>query len=538
MAEKNMSPRQRMIGMMYLVLTAMLALNIQREVLDAFVVLNEGNEISKEATESRTEALYADFKFAHNLDPDKVGSYWEKAQVIKTESDEIVNWVDSLKTELVSISEGIDWAVADTIGLADVSAIDKYDDATRILIGSKEDGSTGMARELKTKLEGFERTVEMQFEDLPSAPPQATFDFSDHVDEDGAMNWEMHTFFESPLAAVTAILTKLQHDTRNLEFSAAGALLAMVDVEDIPIDTVLARAIPRSDYVLLGQEYSSEISLMAYSTTSAPEVILGDFNPETGQFEGETTQLDVTDGIGSFFFKPTREGIHSYEGAVKVRDKQGNERLFPFESEYLVARPSATVSATKMNVMYIGPKNPLSISVPGIPDDKVKVTITGGNKVKRTGKGEYVADLVVSTPREIEVVVSAEMDTGTREMGRMKFRVKSLPEPSITFRGEKHLVQASPFEIVNSSIRPQYANDFLFDLPLTLVSYTVVHQKRNNGSSFPRGGKKGRLSEEKDIRLMVEAAKLNETLWIEDVKVKDVNGKIWSCNSVKIKISR
>jgi len=118
MAEKNMSPRQRMIGMMYLVLTAMLALNVQREVLDAFVVLNEGNEISKEATESRASAMYADFKFAHNLDPQKVDSYWKKAQTIKKESDEIVNWVDSLKSELVSITEGIDLAVADTISLS------------------------------------------------------------------------------------------------------------------------------------------------------------------------------------------------------------------------------------------------------------------------------------------------------------------------------------------------------------------------------------------------------------------------------------
>lgn len=537
MAEKNLSPRQRMIGMMYLVLTAMLALNVQREILDAFVVLNEGNEISKEATESRADALYAEFKFAHNLDPDKVSTYWDRAQLIRSEADEIVHWVDSLKTELVAITEGIDLALADTLALADVEALDRYDDATRILIGQKEDGSLGKAHELRTKLEEFEQTVDGYFADLPGAAPKATFDFSDHTDEDGTTNWELHTFFESPLAAVMAILTKLQHDARNLEFSAASSLLAMVDVEDIPIDTVLARAIPRTDYVILGQEYTSDISLLAYSTTSAPEVILGDFNPLTGEFEGETTPLDVTDGIGKFSHKPTREGIHTYEGAIKVKDKQGNEKLFPFESEYLVAKPSATVSATKMNVMYIGPKNPLSISVPGVPDDKVKVHITGGNSVKKTGKGEYEAALVTSTPREIEVVVSAEMDTGTREMGRMNFRVKSLPEPSVRFRGEKNKVKGSKMEILKSSIRPEYDPDFLFQMPLELVSYKVVLLKRS-GESFERIGKNPRLELDPQVGPFVDGAKTTDDMWIEEVRVRDVNGKVWHCNTIRVDITR
>ena len=537
MAEKNISPRQRMIGMMYLVLTAMLALNVQREVLDAFVVLNEGNEISKDATESRASSMYADFKFAHNLDPQKVDSYWNKAQSIKKESDDIVCWIDSLKSELVSITEGIDLAVADTISLSSVKSMDRYDDATRIMIGHKEDGSSGKAHALKLKLEGFERSVQNHFDELPGASPQTMFDFSDHVKEDGVMNWEMHTFFESPLAAVMAILTKLQNDTRNLEFSAGSSLLAMVDGEDIPIDTVLAKAIPRSDYVILGQEYVSDIALMAYSTTSAPEVILGDFDEATGTFSGPTTPLDVIDGVGQYSIKPTSEGVHSYAGAVKVFDKQGNAQLFPFKSEFLVAKPTATVSATKMNVMYIGPKNPLSISVPGIPDDKVKVRISGGNRVERTGKGQYEASLKTSTPREIDVIVSAELESGMKEMGRMKFRVKSLPEPSITFRGEKHQVSASAFELARSSIKPQYADDFLFQMPLTLVSYKVVIKKKD-GNVFDRIGSNPRLEKDPKVGPFVSAAKIGEDMWIEDVKVRDVTGKVWHCNPIRIEVSR
>ncbi|NNE55866.1 MAG: hypothetical protein HKN32_07595, partial [Flavobacteriales bacterium] len=402
---------------------------------------------------------------------------------------------------------------------------DRYDESTRILIGQSEDGSGGEARVLREKIEAYARNVQAECEKMNINSPEMPFDFSDRFNEDlGWQSWEMYTFYDTPLAAVAAILSKLKNDVRSLEYNAVNGFFARIDGDDIPIDTVLAKVIPRSNFVVLGEQYEADIFLGAYSTTSQPQVYLG---------ESEES-LSVEDGMGKYSIRPTSEGEHSFQGRVTVLDKQGNPRDYEFASSYIVSKPLAVVSPTKMNVLYIGPDNPLAISVPGIADDQVSVRITGGNSIHKVAKGEFVAKLKNGTTREVEVVVSANLNDASREMGRMKFRVKSLPEPSFRFGKIKTAGQMTTIDIANTCGKAQYADDFLFDLPLSLVEYRIVAIK--DGMRADRMNR-GRCLEEEN-KSFLRALRPGTEFWIEDIKIKDINGRTWEGNPVKVKVKR
>ena len=388
MASKKESPRQKMIGMMYLVLTAMLALNVQREVLDAFVTLDEGSARSLQAYSASNDALFGQLKFANNVDPDKAGSYFESAAQIRSESAALLGWIEALRKQLVQEEEGISPEEADTLQLRFTEKLDKYDASTRILIGPKDDASEGAARELRERLEAFMAQTNATLDGSAVAPVESPFDFSDRELDGEFEDWETFTFYDTPLAACVAMLHKTAADVRAVEYAALNGLLAQISVDDIPVDTVLARVIPTSNYVTLGEAYQADIFLGAYSTTSEPQVLIGEVD-ERGYLIGEGTPLEVADGIGRFEVKPGREGVHSYAGEVRITDKQGQVRRYPFRQRIPGGQAHGSgVAHGHANVMYIGPDNPLDVSVPGIPDERLVVSITGGEQRVQSGRGQ------------------------------------------------------------------------------------------------------------------------------------------------------
>ena len=138
-----------MIGMMYLVLTALLALNISKDILDAFVIVNQSLAASSETTERKMNSLYSDFELARSIDPEKVQTYWDKSQQARGEARHIIEFIDSLKTDLIAKTEKVKFEVADTLSIGLINKKDDYDTPTNILIGERQDGEGGMANILK-----------------------------------------------------------------------------------------------------------------------------------------------------------------------------------------------------------------------------------------------------------------------------------------------------------------------------------------------------------------------------------------------------
>jgi gliding motility-associated protein GldM len=433
MAGGQISPRQKMIGMMYLVLTALLALNVSKEILEAFVTINAGLENTGTSFDQDLTALYARFDEKKSIDPLRVTPNWEKAQEAKKISKELNTYIDLLKKQLVRETEGFVNHEEDTMRLTYVESKDNYDTPTDILIGDSEDGSAGESRVLKTKLDEYEKDLLALLPDNTAKQLHLNIDTEDPQDGGETRTWEMRNFYHTPLAASVTILSKIEDDVKSAEAIVVEELLKATDSDIIPFDTVAARVIAPTSYVLLGEDYNAEIFLAAFNKTLIPQVYIGNYDPATGKMVGGYDSLPVHNGLGQYKLKTDKEGIMTYEGVINMKTPKGTFKQFPFSSQYIVARPSATVSATKMNVMYAGLDNPIKVSVPGVPNEKVHVSCSSGTLVPQ-GDGTYIVKN--PAPGNLTVNVSAETDSGSvRPMGTMDFRVKRLPKPYASVSG-------------------------------------------------------------------------------------------------------
>jgi gliding motility-associated protein GldM len=471
MAGKNETPRQKMISMMYLVLTAMLALNVTREVLDSFVVIDKGLEATNKNFAKRNDELYAQFDLAKNVDPNRVSSNWEKAQLVKKEAASLTAYIDKVKNELISKTEGIPEQVADTLQMEHIDSKDNTDVSTFIMIGNKEDGSNGKSRELKNKLEAYKKMLNDYILPVDRKKVEINLDTQDPPPNDENANWEVYNFSERPLVACITLLSKFKNDIKTAESNVVDYLLKQVDKGSLKFDTVAAKVIPQSNYVLLGEEYKADVFLAAFNKTRNPEIKIGNFDEKTKTFNGPSDALNVEHGLGKYNVKTTHEGMMSYAGSIKVVAPSGEELMFPFKSEYIVAKPALTVSADAMNVFYADLENPISVSVPGIPNERLSVSISNGT-ITPQGNGKFIVKVKNGIDSKVSVI--ANMENGEkRNMGISTFRVRRVPKPTVKFGGLKTDGALSKSEIENvSGVIADYEN-FIFNVPCKVLSCTI-----------------------------------------------------------------
>jgi len=471
MAGAKETPRQKMISMMYLVLTAILALNVAREVLDSFVVIDKGLQSTNKNFDKHNEDLYAQFDLAKSVDSNRVTPNWKKAQEIKIQAAALTDFIDKVRTTLIAKTEGIEETVADTIQLIHVDGKDNTDVPTHVMIGKNEDGSTGTSRELKDKLNAYHMQLSNYVLPVDRKKVEINIDTQDPPKNGENDNWETYNFSERPLAACLTILSKIQNDIKTAESNVVDYLLKQVDEGSLKFDTVAAKVIPVSNYVLLGEEYKADVFLAAFNKTRNPEMKIGKFNPLTNSFEGPADVLLVEHGLGKYNAKTTHEGIVSYGGSIKVVSPSGQEMMFPFKSEYIVARPALTVSADNMNVFYAGLENPVSVSVPGIPNERLSVSIRNGS-IRPLGNGKFNVSVMDGTESDISVI--ANMENGEkRNMGTVKFRVKRVPKPTAKFGGLIADGNLSKGEIESTLGLVAYYENFAFNAVCKVVSFNV-----------------------------------------------------------------
>jgi len=464
-----------MIGMMYLVLTALLALNISKDVLDAFVNVDESLAMTTTAMASKTGTLYSEFDLAKSIDPQKVESYWQRAQQAKAMAASMHHYLDSIKSVLVSSTEDIPMEQADTMQLRHVSKKDAYDMPTHIMMGDGE-GSKGAAATLKKRLVTYQEQMRMLLDPADRNALGTTIDVADRKMKDATTTWEANMFYHTPLAATMTILSKLQGDVATMEQEVVNRLFRSFNKKDFFFDTIAATVLPQSNYVLQGEKYTADIIVAAYSTTRSPGIRIGKLNADESQLQSVSATVPGVNGMGRYEVAASREGVFTYEGMVDLTDAEGRVKSYPFRSEYIVARPSLVVSATSMNQFYKGVENPVSISVPGIPAERIRATITGGNTLRKTGSQDYVADITPSSPATVNVNVSAVMDDGTtRNMGTMEFRVSRLPKPALTLNGKEGTIRMTPNELkAQLGLSSRYDPSFAFNGVCNIKRFNVI----------------------------------------------------------------
>ncbi|MCX6290239.1 MAG: gliding motility protein GldM [Bacteroidetes bacterium] len=451
MAQGKLTPRQKMINMMYLVLTALLALNITKEVINAFVTINDSIEISKGNIEKKNADTYAAFKQAMSVDASKYQAVNAKAQNIRKAADSLVMNIQTLKENLIRESDKVDKG-KNTPELKEMERKDDYDVPTTVMCGTEQDGKGKEATRLKAMMEQFKKTIVANQPDNPSTDYQKSLNIllntsdpdpkSEAYKSEGKRTWEMNNFYHNPVVATVALLTKYQSDVRNAESHITDDLLSSVDKNIIKLNQFTAKVIANSTVVTIGSDYQADVFLSATSSTMAPEVFIGATTDSAGSknCKGcDAKPLPVADGYGKYTDRPGSEGEKKWSGVIRVKKPDGSYEHYPFSESYQAQKPNSVVSADKMNVLYIGVDNPMSISVPGVSNDKVKVSIEGGGGSLKAntqaGGGHYIAS--VTTVGKSTIKVSAEIAGKPMPMGSFEYRVKRVPDPVATISNSK-----------------------------------------------------------------------------------------------------
>ncbi|NBG65248.1 type IX secretion system motor protein PorM/GldM [Acidiluteibacter ferrifornacis] len=536
MAGGKLPPRQKMIGMMYLVLTALLALNVSKEILDSFVIINDGLEKTVVNFKSKNSDLYADFEASYQENQKKVKPYYDNAQEIKVVADAASDYIDRIKVNIIALLEKMDTAAVigpdqfgnDTIlNLARISSKDNTDIGTSILIGS-EPGKpkTGdlSATALKGKLEDFKNVIASKV-DSSTAIYQSlmkTFDFSDKKESGGTnSSWESFNFYGVPAAASITLLSKMQTDIRNFESDAVKYLYSEVDAASFKFNKLEAAVISPSNYILLGDTFRAEIFLAAMDSTKNPKIVVGkDILPDGEGFKssGDSLNVKMVDGKG-YVKVPTRsEGEFTWKGAINFEAPGGKIIPRTFETTYMVAKPSTTISATKMNVFYMGVPNPVSISAPGVPAEAIRPSISGGGgSIKKGTGGEWI--VTVTKPGDVKITVNAEMNGRSKMMGSMDFRVKQIPTPKALISG-KSSGALSPRVLAAVSGIFLDMEGFVFDVNVDVLSYEFSYVVDGFTSTIKVNG--GNITE--DVKDKLRRVKRNTTVSFETIKVKMPDG--------------
>ena len=395
-----------MINLMYIVLTAMLALNVSSDVLNGFTQVQEGIKLTNENVEERNAAILHTLEAFAQQNPDKGKVWYDKALEVREQTARMYQIVDSLKYAIVVEADGSG---------ADVNNIVNRDnlDAAAITMLSP---ATERGAHLRADIDRYRTYIASLMTDTVKRNNITKMLSTEPVRRPGnigTQSWEESRFDNQPVVAAVTLLTKLQNDIKYAEGEALTTLLNNVDAGDVRVNELNAFVIPQSRFVMRGGKYEANIVLAAVDTTQRPAVYING------------TRLGNDRGL--YEISPSATGTFDYSGYLEVPHGDGTTTRHPFSSSYTVIEPTATVSATMMNVLYAGIDNPIGISVPGVANSSVSATMTNGTLTRR-GDSWVARPSAVGT--DAVVTVTADMDGRKMEVAKTKFRVRKLPDPT------------------------------------------------------------------------------------------------------------
>ncbi len=540
------TPRQKMIGMMYLVLTALLAMNVSKQILKGYVTVNESMEHSKKNLTTNNKLVMEAFQNTINGNP-AAKPYYDKAVEAEQRIKEVVKYIDGIKKIVFEETEKL--GGGDTMQLRFAPSLDNYDIPTHILIGSDAatpENKPNSALELKSKMDGLMNGLIAQLDGM-QADKKTKFlpeiynnlkkkltDMKPHdsgAEEDGIkMTWDVENFYHLPEAAVITNLNKMQADLLNLEAEILGEYSAASGKLAIKFDKLTAKVIAPSSYIQAGQPYKADVFLAASSSALGDEQIQVSIGKDTLTGAGnDKVKLEM--GMGKIELPTGGVGEQNHTGVIMFKKPDGTVEPYPYHLSYMVAAPSAAVALDKMNVFYIGVPNPISVSAGGVAPSELSVSGSGGIKLApKGGAGKY--EVTATTPGSVTISVSAKTKDGMKPQGTFKFRVKKIPDPVAKVGGKSGNVDMKKIEL--SSIGGVVADlpGFDFEAKFVVVSFEltavvkgVLKSEACSGNSLSSGA-----------RQILATAGVNSKIFVENVKAKGPDGSIRNIPGVTIKV--
>src|SRR5690554_4061188 len=453
MAGGKLSARQKMINLMYLVFIAMLALNMSKEVLSAFGLMNEKLTESNQAASERNEA------FMQGL-AEKVSEQPAKYQPLKAQADQISTLANNFNSYLEELKGKMTATVDDP---QDYEVMDKGDYLDNNFF--KGDKLKPEGQEFLNQIKTFREGV---IEVLSQNPDMASIadDVKDKFETDPVTNrdgnkvdWLDYHYKGFPLVASLTKMTQLQADVKTTESEVLSSMLAGKLKVEASLTNFDAIVVPDKTAFFSGENFTGRIILGKNDKTlKADKVVINGQELSAESMQAGQTLLDFPAGA---------VGEREIEGEFQF--KEGDSIIsIPVKSTYaVVPKPnSATISADKMNVVYRGVANPMTISFAGISDNNVSASAPGLSKA--SGVGKYVMN--PGTGREITINVTGTLPNGDKVSDKALFRIKDIPKPTGTISGQDGIVKL-PRNSVEISTIGAMLDDFDFELPIQVTSF-------------------------------------------------------------------
>jgi len=503
MAGGKQTPRQKMINLMYLVFIAMMALNMSKEVLTAFGLMNEKFESANTMANKTNEVLFDGLAVKAKDEPARYTVPFEMAQKVKKLSNDFYSYIESLKKDA---TQGF---ILDE--QTKKLPYEQMDKGQGIDYGWFE--GDGLTAKGKSIMERFQKYRE-DFKAIVKG--DATYKFLvEHIDDkfntndvknkDGQPIPYLDYHFKGyPAVASLAYLSSLQSDVRVLEHEAYNLFLGNSLKQAASMKNYQAMVITDKSVYYQGEQIKYKVVLGRYDDSTVPTsvVVNGASIPQSRIKAGQVESTSVASGLGE----------HKFTGKFTFMEEGKPVVVDILNSNYVVVgRPStATISADKMNVVYAGLDNPISITVEGITSDKVSATATNGTLTK-VGNGKYM--LKPGSGRELTVTANGTMPDGKVITSKQVFRIKTIPRPSGRIRGETD-AKGPASNLANVTVTA-VMEDFDFPVNIRVTEYTIIFP--GMGSERISGGS-GQLSP--SAQMKAQRLRPGDVVRITNIKAK------------------
>lgn len=508
MASGTLSPRQKMINLMYLIFIAMLAMQMSKEVLSAFGYMNEKLTVNNITTSANNTATLNNLATKAQEQPEKYSSLFAIAKKVDELSKTFNDYL-AVKKEffLTKVDNPTNYEEMDN-----ANVVNEY-----FFIG---DGFTNEGQEYLDQINNYRNSIVELLTDENSltANIKKRFDTSDQKTEDGMQAWLNNRYEGFPLISTITNFTSMQTDIKTTQSEIYGSLLGGQLETDVSMSNYKTILIPEKSAFFQGENFKGKIVLGRYDASLKPEKV-------------------VVNGIEIKEIKDGGAELNFPAGAVGEREIKGKfvfmENGEPVEIEInssyaVIPKPnSAVISADKMNVVYRGVPNPMTISIPGIPDNLV--TANGAGLKRAAGSGKYI--MTPGTGKEVKISVSGKMSDGKTVSTSQNFRIKDIPSPSGSIRKQIGYIKMPKTSLEKATVGA-ILPDFDFDLVLNTSGFTV--KVPGQGAVVVRGSKM-----DAQAKKAIAKAKRGDVITIFDIKSSlagNTSYKIKEASAVSVEI--
>jgi gliding motility-associated protein GldM len=459
MAGGKLTPRQKMINLMYLVFIAMLALNMSKEVLSAFGLINERFETANNLALSTNEAILADLDLKAQDKPEQYKVPNETGKKVDAATTTFYKYLETLKTDFTKDIERekgkLPYETMDNSSKLDESWF-------------SGDGLSAKGKQVVAAVEAYKTAIKTaigndpKFKDI-SAEFNNKFNTGDVVDREGVKKNNLDYHFKGfPLIASVAKLTAIQNDANTIENQILGRLTGSTAVAAASMKNYTAIVIPEKSAFFAGEAVKGKIVLGRFDKSTVPTKVVvngGNLNLATALHDG---QVDFSFGAGNV-------GEHDINGNFTFME-DGKPVAIPIKGNYVVVpKPnSATISADKMNVVYRGVINPMTISFAGISPNKVSASAPGLSSAGKAG----TYNMNPGQGSEVVINVTGTLPDGSKVSDRKSFRIKGIPAPVGAIGGEMGIVKGAKSRLEVSQVSAKLP-DFDFNVNLNVVGFTL-----------------------------------------------------------------